>query len=93
MAVLLSGAGFYREHEWAQALLLSAPNQNRHATHARASRKSYIKPPGMLFFFQALLKGAGGRLFNWAKRIIGSKNTAVRDRVDLRVVQVTVNSI
>ena len=93
MAVLLSGAGFYREHVWALALLLSAPNQNRHATLARASRKSNIKPPGG-FFFQALLNGGGGgRVFNLAKRIIGSKNNAVRDRVDLRVVQVSVNSI
>ena len=92
MAVLLSGAGFYREHVWALALLLSAPNQNRDATLARASRKSNIKPPGG-FFFQALLKGGGGRFFNLARRIIGSKNNAVRDRVDLRVVQVSVNSI
>ena len=35
-----------------------------------------------------------GGLFDLAKRITGSKNTVVRDRVDrLRVVQVTVNSI
>ena len=38
--------------------------------------------------------GGGGGLFNLAKRITGSKNTVVRDRVDrLRVVQVTINSI
>ena len=34
-----------------------------------------------------------GGLFNIAKRITGSKNTVVRDGVDLRVVQATVGSI
>ena len=51
-----------------------------------------LSPPGGLFF-PSTFEGGGGCLFNLAKRIIGSKNTAVRDRVDLRVVQVTVNSI
>ena len=43
-----------------------------------------------------LLRGGGGErggLFNIAKRITGSKNTVVRDGVDLRVVQATVGSI
>ena len=61
-----------------------------------------LSPPGGLFL-QALLKGGGGGgggglkrdggLFNIAKRITSSKNTLVRDRVDLCVVLVTVNSI
>lgn len=42
-------------------------------------------------FFKALLRGGGclierGGFFNEAKPISGSKNTVVRDRVDLRVV-------
>ena len=40
-----------------------------------------------------LLRGGEGGLFNIAKRITGSKNTVVRDGVDLRVVQATVGSI
>ena len=47
-------------------------------------RKSSIKPPGRLIFFKHFW---GGGLFNLAKRITCSKNTVVRDRVDLRVVQ------
>ena len=41
------------------------------------------------FFLKALLRGVinrGGGFFNEAKPISGSKNTVVRDRVDLRVV-------
>ena len=39
-------------------------------------------------------EGRGGGFFHLAKRITGSKNTVVGDRVDwLRVVQVTVDSI
>ena len=42
-------------------------------------------------FLKALLRGGclierGGGFFNEAKPISGSKNTVVRDRVDLRVV-------
>ena len=50
-------------------------------------RKSSIKPPGGLIFFQAVLRGGGliereglkerGGLFNLAKRITCSKNTVV----------------
>ena len=44
-------------------------------------RKSSIKPPPGLIFFQALLRGGGlnreGGLFNLAKRITCSKNTVV----------------
>ena len=61
-------------------------------------RKSSIKPPGGLIFFQALLRGAGGLIengglkerggfFNLAKRVTRNKNTVVLDRVDLHVVQ------
>ena len=45
-----------------------------------------LSPTGGLFF-QALLRGGGGGLFNLAKRITCSKNTVVRDRVDLHIVQ------
>ena len=34
-----------------------------------------------------------GDLFDLAKRITSSKNTVVRDKVNLRVVLVTINSI
>ena len=50
-----------------------------------------LSPLGGLFFLSTFERGRG--LFKLAKRIIGSKNTVVRDRVHLRVVQVTVNSI
>ena len=67
-------------------------------TRSLIYRKSPIKPPGGLIFFQALLRGGGGLnregelkreegFFNFAKRITCSKNTVVWDRVDLRVVQ------
>ena len=50
----------------------------------------YCKSPGGAYFFQALLRGG---LFNLAKGITGRKNTVVRDRAELRVVQVIVNSM
>ena len=64
-------------------------------------RKFSIGPPGCIFLTstfdnrEKLIKErVEGGLFDLAKRITGSKNTVVRDRVDrLRVVQVTVNSI
>ena len=67
--------------------------------------KSSVKSPRGAYFFEAVLMGwggggggGGGGLIErggayLAKRITGSKNTVVRDRVDLSVVQVTVNSI
>ena len=58
-----------------------------------------LSPPGGLFLSSAFEGGGGGGLkregglFNIAKCITSSKNTLVRDRVDLCVVLVTVNSI
>ena len=58
-----------------------------------------LSPPGGLFLsgtFEGGDLGGGGlkeRGFNIAKRITSSKNTLVRDRVDLCVVLGTVNSI
>ena len=54
-------------------------------------------PEGLIFLKQFWGAGGGGGLIErggayLAKRITGSKNTVVRDRVDFRVV-VTVNSI
>ena len=46
-------------------------------------RNPLLSPPGGLFFSSTF----EGGLFNLAKRITCSKNTLVRDRVDLRVVQ------
>ena len=50
----------------------------------------YCKSPGGAYFFQALLRGG---LFNLAKCISSRKNTVVRDRTDLHVVQVIISSM
>ena len=42
---------------------------------------SVLSPLGSLIE-EALLRGGGGGVFNLAKRITGSKNTEVRDRVE-----------
>ena len=59
--------------------------------------KSSVKSPRGAYFFEAVLRRGGGGLIErggayLAKRITGSKNTVVRDRVDFCVV-VPVNSI
>ena len=61
----------------------------RHSEVAQLSVNPLLVPRGA-YFFQALLRGGlkeRGALFNLAKRITGSKNTVVTDRVDLRFVK------